>query len=386
MDRSVFRCLPAGREAGEEEAMRVLFLTNGFHMGPSPRFRVHQYLPYLRENGMECEVCPPLRPEQMQRWQVKQGKGSQLMLILCQVANRLRDIKRARRFDVVFVQRGLTLFDFKGLDGPLFAQHRPVVFDFDDSVHLRPMHRFRYRLLRGLQDAGQVRRIITKSRSVIAGNAYLAEFARRHNANVSIIPTSVDTDTHRPKSATVDAGCQPADGGVVVWTGSVSTNPYANQLAPILRRVVKRVPLRLLVISSTPNRIERGGFDGVPLEFRPWQLETEVTDLQGGDIGVMPLLDDEWTRGKCGLKALLCMACGLPVVVSPVGVNTEIVTDDVNGFLAGSEDEWVDKLCRLASDGDLRRRLGKAARETVEERYSVRVNAPKFLGVLEHCA
>ena len=343
-------------------------------------------MPYLQQNGVEYEVYPPLRVEQMRRWQVKQGKGSQLMLLLCQVANRMRDIKRARRFDVVFVQRGLTLFNCKGLDRLLFAQRRPVVFDFDDSVHLRPMQRFRYRLLQGLQDAGQVRRVIAKSWSIIAGNAYLAEIARRHNANVTIIPTSVNTDTHQTKSAMTEDRCPTSNAAVAVWTGSVSTNPYANQLAPILRRVVKRVPLRLLIVSSTLRYIERGAFDGVPLEFRPWRLETEVTDLQTGDIGVMPLPDDEWTRGKCGLKALLCMACGLPVVASPVGVNTQIVTEGVNGFLAGPEDEWVDKLCRLVGDEDLRRRLGKAAHATVEERYSVRVNAPKVLGALESCA
>jgi glycosyltransferase involved in cell wall biosynthesis len=366
--------------------MKVLFLTIGPHTGASPRFRVHQYLPCLQRSGVEYEVCPLLRPEQMQRWQAEEGKWSQLMLILWQVANRVRDIRRAKRFDVIFVQKGLTAFNYRGLDRLLFAQRRPVVFDFDDSVHLRPMQRFRYSLLRGLQDAGQVRSIIAKSRSVIAGNAYLAEFARRHNGSVTIIPTSVDTDTHQAKAARINGECSTSNAAVVVWTGSVSTNPHANQLAPSLRRVIGRAPVKLLIISNTLNGIGSGAFEGVPLEFRPWRLETQVTDLQAGDIGVMPLPDDEWTRGKCGMKALLCMACGLPVVVSPVGVNTEIVTDDVNGFCAGLEDEWVDKLCRLASDGDLRRRLGKAARETVEERYSVRVNAPKFLGVLEHCA
>ena len=171
---------------------------------------------------------------------------------------------------------------------------------------------------------------------------------------------------------------------VVVWTGSTSTNQYANLLAPVLRRAVKQVPLRLLIISITRSNIHDVAFDGVPLEFRHWRLETEVADLQAGNVGVMPLPDDEWARGKCGVKALLCMACGLPVVASPVGVNTEIVADGVNGFLAGPEEEWVEKLCRPASDEALRRRLGKAARQTVEERYSVRVNAPKFLGVLEN--
>jgi glycosyltransferase involved in cell wall biosynthesis len=366
--------------------MKVLFLTIGPHTDPSPRFRVHQYLPHLQQNGIQYEVYPLVRPEQVQRRQGKQGRGSRLIRRLCEVANRVRDIKRARHFDVVFVQKVLTVFNCKGLDRLLFAQGRPVVFDFDDSVHLRPLRRFRNTILRTVQDAGQVRTIITKSRSVIAGNAYLAEVARRHNANPTIIPTSIDTDTHLTKSAMTNDQGPASNSAVLVWTGSASTNPYTNLLAPILRCAVKRVPLSLLIISNTRNGIDYGAFDGVPLEFRPWRLETEVTDLQAGDIGVMPLPDDEWTRGKCGLKALLCMGCGLPVVLSPVGVNTEIVADDVNGFLAGSGEEWVDKLCRLANDEGLRRRLGKAARETVEERYSVRVNAPKLLRVLMSCS
>jgi len=364
--------------------MKVLFLTIGPHTAPSPRFRVHQYLPYLLRNGMDYEIRPLLRPEQEQRWRRARGKWSRLIVLLCVLGNRVRDIKRARCFDVVFVQRGLTLFNCRGLDRLLFAQGRPVVFDFDDPVHLRPDQGFRNTLLRALQDAGQVRGIIAKSRSVIAGNAYLAEFARQHNANATIIPTAIDTDTHQTKSETTNDQRLTSTAPVVVWTGSTSTNRYANLLAPVLRRAVKRVPLRLLIISNTRSNIHDVAFDGVPLEFRHWRLETEVADLQAGDIGVMPLPDDEWARGKCGVKALLCMACGLPVVVSPVGVNTEIVTDGVNGFLAGPEEEWVDKLCRLASDEDLRRRLGRTARETVEERYSVRVNAPKFLGVLEN--
>ncbi len=365
--------------------MKVLFLTIGPHTTPSPRFRVHQYLPYLRENGVECEVLPPLSPEQVRRWGGRQDKGSRLMLLLCQVANRVRDIKKARTFDLVFVQRGLTAFNCKGFDGLLFAQRRPVIFDFDDSVHVRPHYRFRNSVLRGLQDSGQVRSIIAKSRSVIAGNSYLAEFARRSNANVIIIPTAVDTGTYQVKSAMTNDQCPISNPPVVVWTGSRATNPYANQLAPILRRVVERVPLRLLIISGSLKSIERAAFDGVPLEFRPWRLETEAADLQAGDIGVMPLPDDEWTRGKCGLKALLCMACGLPVVVSPVGVNTDIVNDGVNGFLAGPDDAWVEALCRLARDAGLRDRVGRAARATVEERYSVRANAPKLLCALESC-
>jgi len=165
---------------------------------------------------------------------------------------------------------------------------------------------------------------------------------------------------------------------VIGWTGSYSTYQHLERIYPILARLAKRHRFRLVIVGTEAPEIH-----GVEVDFRPWRSETEAHDLADLDIGIMPLPDDAWSRGKCGLKALQYMALGIPPVVSPVGVNTEIVNDGVNGLVAETEDEWVDRLARLIENPPLRERLGRAARRTIEERYSARIVAPRVLEVFE---
>jgi glycosyltransferase involved in cell wall biosynthesis len=189
---------------------------------------------------------------------------------------------------------------------------------------------------------------------------------------VTIVPTTIDTDKYLPGPA--------REGGlpVIGWTGSHSTRRYLEIVRPVLERLRKRLAFRMVVVGTQ-------GFEpeGVEVEHRPWRSATEVQDLSDLDIGLMPLADSEWERGKCGLKALVYMALAIPAVVSPVGVSADIVEHGVNGLVAGSEPEWEDALGHLLRDAALRRRMGSAGRLKVEATYSARVQAPRVAEVLK---
>jgi glycosyltransferase involved in cell wall biosynthesis len=191
---------------------------------------------------------------------------------------------------------------------------------------------------------------------------------------VTTIPTSVDTSRWVPRATAAPNPGVP----IVGWIGSPTTGQYIRQLAPVLQRVAATHRFRMR-ISGAGAPVE---MPGVSVDDVPWALEREVELFNTCDVGVYPLPDDEWSKGKCGFKAIQFMACGVPVVASAVGVNREIVEDGVNGFLASTADEWVDKLGRLLTDPALRRRFGDAGRRTIEQRYSLEVNAPHLAEVL----
>ena len=186
------------------------------------------------------------------------------------------------------------------------------------------------------------------------------------------MPTTIDTDKYE-FSADKPANDVP----VIGWSGSHSTVQHLDTLRETLQDLARTAKFRLRVIGTANYEIE-----GVDVEAMPWRSETETQDLQPIDIGVMPLPDDQWSKGKCGLKALQYMALGVPTMCSPVGVNSDIIQDGENGFLAGTKDEWIEKLKRLLDSVELRRRLGAAGRRTVEEKYSAQVQAPRVFQIL----
>jgi len=210
------------------------------------------------------------------------------------------------------------------------------------------------------------------SKHVIVGNSYLRDYALKFNPNVTVIPTVIDTKRYRPREQYEFRG-KP----VIGWVGLAYNLSYLVRLRGALLKLRKEVgDFELRIICSRPLKM-----DGVRTSFKRWSYEDEVVDIRGFDIGIMPLPDDEWARGKCGLKLLQYMACGVPVVASPVGVNTEIIRDGKNGFLARNEEEWIKKLSLLLRDEESRRQMGKAGRRTVQTRYSLRLWGPRLAGL-----
>jgi glycosyltransferase involved in cell wall biosynthesis len=284
-----------------------------------------------------------------------------------------REAAETSGFDLALVHREASLL------GPAVAERlvlrrRPFVYDFDDAVWL-PYRSPTNRYLSYLKFPGKTRSLCRLAAAVICGNDHLADFAREFNSNVHIVPSTVALQEYRPRPPARAAMAGPP---VVGWTGSHSSAPYLQVVSGALRRLSQRRPFRFLVIGL--DRLEMPGVDVV---CRPWQAAREAEDLWDMDVGIMPLPDEPWARGKCAMKAIQYMGVGIPAVVSPVGVNTLVVKEGVNGFLARTEDEWVEVLDRLLGDAELRRRLGEAGRRQVEETLCAEVQAPRVARLFE---
>jgi glycosyltransferase involved in cell wall biosynthesis len=283
---------------------------------------------------------------------------------------RMRLGSRLAPFDAVVIQRRL-------LPGWLLKSIRKharrLLFDLDDAVYLRDSYD-----PRGLHDPRRLRRFAATVRAcdaVVAGNDFLADEARRHSpAPVHVIPTCVE-----PSLYPLAPNDSHADGVELVWIGTSSTLKGLKRIAPLLDHVGQGCPgLSLKLVCDTFFRLEH-----LPVIECPWSEATEAESLASADIGLAWVPDDDWSRGKCGLKVLQYMAAGLPVVANPVGVQTTMVRHGETGYLATTPDEWRDAVARLASDPELRRRLGAAGRVVLEEEYSVRAGAARWCRVLE---
>jgi glycosyltransferase involved in cell wall biosynthesis len=354
--------------------IRVLALSPIPEEGAGCRFRIAQFMPYLNANGFEVTLSSLFTPDFF-RLVYRQGHHARKAAGFAGLAlRRLQSLRAASAYDLLLLYREIFPIGPAVVERLLALPGRPpIVFDFDDAIFL-PSVSDANRLIAALKFPAKVASIVRLSDHVLAGNDYLAAYARRHNENVTVLPTCVDTSRFVPRR-TPAAGGQPP---VVGWIGSPTTGTYIRGLARILRRVHEQHPFTLRV-SGTAEPL---AIDGVSCDNVPWALDREVELFNTCDVGVYPLEDDEWAKGKCGFKAIEFMACGVPVVASAVGVNRELIQDGVNGFLASTDDEWVEKLGRLLSDASLRARFAAAGRRTIEAGYSLQVMAPRLAATL----
>jgi glycosyltransferase involved in cell wall biosynthesis len=352
--------------------MRVLALSPVPYEGAGCRFRIAHYLPYLASQGIDVTVAPFYDRQFFRLVYEKRKLSRKAWLFLRQTAARVATVARAGQFDAIWIYREAFPIGPPLLEAMLHGLGRPMLYDFDDAVFL-PNTSEANRYVGALKFAGKIGRIIGYCDEVIAGNEYLATYARRFNTSVHVIPTSVDTGVFVPRTDAI-AGAPP----VVGWIGTPTTAAYLAPLRPVLSAVATATEFTFRISgAATPVALP-----GVRVESPPWSLEREVALFNTCDVGVYPLPDDDWARGKCGFKAIQFMACGVPVVASPVGVNREIIEDGVNGFLAATPAEWQTKIGALLANAELRRRMGVAARRTIEERYSLDVNAPRVASVM----
>lgn len=352
--------------------MRVLALVPSlFDTSPGQRYRLEQWESLLRERGIEIHY-EPFECEQLHSLLYKPGQwGRKLRLVASGFSRRLATIRNTADFDVVYVFREAAL-----LGPPIFERlvnqsGIPIVFDFDDAVFVSyrsPANGY----LSYLKYAGKTKTICRIAAHVMVGNPYLAEYASQVNNHVTVIPTTIDTDKYKPLPRAESVV------PVIGWTGSYSTVQHLDTLRGALQKLAKRQSFRLRVIGTPSYEIP-----GVDVEASNWRADTELQDLSSIDVGVMPLPNDAWSKGKCGLKALQFMALGVPTICSPVGVNTDIIRDNENGMLADTEDEWVEKMSLLLQSREIRKRLGLAGRQTVEEWYSAKIQAPRVFEIFK---
>ena len=355
--------------------MRLLALVQKGHgIAPNQRFRLEQWAPILaRDHGIAVTFDAFESPQLTQVLYRPGHAAEKVRLTVAGAVRRWRGRRRAFGYDAVVILREASLVGGAWFERWLAARGIPFVYDFDDAI---------WHWDRGANGVMSLARVPWKvgticalASAVTVGNAYLADFARAHNANVAVVRTSIDAATYPEMPP-------PAPGApfTVVWTGSHSTLAHLAGVRSALEALGRRLPVRLRAICD----VAPPTFDGVELDFVPWTAAREAADLAAGHVGIMPLPDTPLARGKCGCKALQYMAIGRPAVVTPVGINAEIVRNGTNGRWASTPEEWVDVLEQLARDPAERARLGAAARETVLAGYTADASAAAFARVVRH--
>jgi glycosyltransferase involved in cell wall biosynthesis len=355
---------------------KILFIASHRpRRSPSQRFRFEQYLDFLKSKGFDYDYSYLISEEDDRMFYQPGNLSRKIYFFLKSVWIRWKDVRRMNNYDIIFVQReafmtGSVYFEKR------FSQARAkLVFDFDDAIwHLdvsEGNRRFGW-----LKKPGKTADIIAMSDLVIAGNNYLKRYARQLNDKVVLIPTTVDTSRFVPPSQ-----AKKQEGICIGWSGSHTTIKHFENAIPFLLKLKKKFGslIRFKVIGDPDYSFPELDIQGIA-----WTEASEVEELSGIDIGIMPLPDDEWTKGKCGLKGLSYMSLEIPAVMSSVGVNTEIIQDGVNGYLASTEEEWLEKLSKLIESPELRKQLGAAGRKTVVENYSVQCQEQVYLQVFNN--
>lgn len=353
--------------------MKILLIApHRLNRSPSQRFRFEQYFDFLKSKGIEFTYSPAIDESDDVILYTK-GKYFQKLLIELKCwRKRLKDIKRAKQHDVVFIHRE-ALMTFSTYFEKRIAKANPkVVYDFDDAIWL-PEVSAGNKNLQSLKKPEKVNVSMSYARMVFAGNSYLAEHARQFCNNVKVIPTTINTDYHKAartgKSNKVTIG----------WTGTQTTLKYLKSISSVFFALKEKYNDKIEFVIICDQKP-----DWFPVEFKylKWQLSDEIQQLNNIDIGIMPLIDNQWTKGKCGFKGLQYMAMEAATVMSPVGVNKEIIQHGKNGYLAENEDQWLNYISALIDSEALRFEFGKNGRKTVIEKYSVDSQKHRYLQFL----
>ena len=345
-------------------ALKILMLTRYPAMGSSSRYRLIQYAPLFRKEGHTVEIQELL--DERYLTQLYEKRRRNWRSVISGYAKRVASFSRLSKFDVVICEQEMLPFFPSLVEKFAMSRHPRFVLDYDDGAYVKYE---RWPILRT-----RIPRLMAAAHTVVVGNSHLATYARRYSNRVHIVPTVVDMSRYVVE---VDE----ADSEIIrlVWIGMPINAEYLRLVLPAIMRLQQEYPKVRLRLIGAGDRIPVGGLD---VELFDWSEETEVKLLVESDIGIMPLPDTEFSRGKCGLKLIQYMALGLPVVASPVGENNEIVGENECGFLASSEDEWFVKLEALICSAELRKRLGDAGRQKAKAFYSLEYGFSRWKAIL----
>jgi glycosyltransferase involved in cell wall biosynthesis len=341
---------------------------------PGQRFRFEQYLSYLESKGFTYEFSPLLpSPADDRDFYAPGNYPAKARILLHSLLTRWQNWRNLDRYDAVFMYREALMIGSTFFEKAFARAGARLLVDFDDAIWLPAVPESNPRLA-WLKRPDKINEIMRLCDMVLVGNEYLADHARQYNACVKVVPTTVDTDRFsplpRPERPFVEIG----------WSGSHSTVAHFRTVIPVLERIKQRYGdrVRFKLIGEPNFRHEALQLSGIA-----WSSATEVAELNTLDIGLMPLPDDLWAQGKCGLKGLTYMALEIATVMSPVGVNRQIIRHGENGLLAANEQAWFEALCSLIENPDQRKQLGQAARRTVVAQYSVVAQRDRYVQFLD---
>lgn len=351
--------------------MRILFILPHPIEGPSSRFRVYQYIPHLEEQGITCDVRPFVSSKHVHELYKNGNILRKIFLTLYGLIGRIWDIVRAPKYDVVFVLREAFALGPPFIEKALRRRSKCFVFDFDDAIYIPS---FAYQnAIDKLRDFGKPARIISWSDTVIAGSQYLADYAAKTaTGRVVVLPTVVDAQVYQPR---------PKNGNTLTlgWIGTPRGSHYVADMMPVFKDLhARHTNIRFVFVGCSEFDTQ-----GLPIELREWSLDREPQDVAEFDIGIMPLTDDEETRGKCGFKLIQYMSSGVAAVGSPVGVNNEIIENGHSGLLAANAQEWFAALDKLISDHAYRKKIAENGRTRAKAHYSLQATAPQMIEILQ---
>jgi glycosyltransferase involved in cell wall biosynthesis len=341
---------------------------------PSQRFRFEQYFKVLSQNHIDFRVQSFLAEK---NWTIFYKQGSVISkgwLLLKGFAHRFAILFQLREYDYVFIHREATPVGPPVIEW-LIARvlKKKIIYDFDDAIWMTDRKEESF-FLKMVKWRSKVASICKWSYKVSCGNDFLRVFAGQYNSRAIVNPTTIDTGAmHVPGNPKTDSII------TIGWTGTHSTLKYLKEVQPVLEKILTKFPQ----VSFTVIADRAPDFKLPSMRFVQWDLPTEISDLQQFDIGIMPLPDDIWSKGKCGFKILQYMALEIPAVASPVGVNVDIITSKTNGYLCASSDEWYDAIVSLIGDSSKRKIFGKAGRQFVNQYYSTDSNVDRFLAFFE---
>lgn len=354
----------------------VFIVPYPFDQAPGQRFRYEQYLATLKQRGFGIEIHSFLSEKAYSSFYESNKLLQKIGGITTGFLKRIYLLFNLKNTEFIFIYREATPL------GPPFFEFivtkwlkKKIIYDFDDAIWITD-NSSESKLLQYFKWRNKISKICRWSYKVSAGNEYLCKFARHHNNNVTLNPTTIATNSLNEIFARDKVSSKEI---LVGWTGSHSTLKYLLDIEDALQCIEEKYEnVKFLIIANKASTIKLKR-----IEFLPWRKETELSDLGKIDIGIMPLPNDEWTKGKCGFKALQYMAMGIPAVASPIGVNTTIINHNENGFLASTSDEWINFLSLLIESSEMRSKLGKAGKQFVINHYSVSSNTSNFLSLFE---
>jgi glycosyltransferase involved in cell wall biosynthesis len=347
--------------------MNILYLAKHSRLGASSRYRSFQYIPFLKKAGIEVKIESFFDEEYLKF--LYSGKKIKKIYLLGRLFRRLSFIFRKLEYDLVFIEKEIIPYFPAILERHLKKNKIKYILDYDDAVFVNYRHRSFLK--------NKIPKIMSWAKGITAGSHYIIEYARDYNSNVMFLPTVINTNNYfvrknKRNEETVKIG----------WIGTPSTSGYLKDFIGVFKEIQKRFKVEFIFIGAGDNFF----LPEIKMKNIAWRKETEIDSINSFDIGIMPLPETNFAQGKCGLKIIQYMGCGLPVIASAVGENNYIIEHEKTGFLAESEDDWIKFLSLLIQNRELRRNMGQHGRIKVEKEYDIKKWAGKLIEFMKECA